>query len=192
METKKGFTLIELLVVIAIIALLSSVVLASLSTARAKSRDARRIADFSQIMIALEMYYDSNSYYPSSTCGWDQNCYNKSNIAAEWLALETQLKDYIPKLPVDPINTDNLKGPWVDPAEGEVPTSDFGPATFTYAYGNVGRNTYKATYDLVTRLETPNHPQSSGKNDTYWGAGVGGPNNRWNSYSPNLYDPSPN
>jgi len=33
---KKGFTLIELLVVVAIISLLSSVVLASLSSARAK------------------------------------------------------------------------------------------------------------------------------------------------------------
>lgn len=38
MKTKRGFTLIELLVVIAIIGLLSSIVFASLSTARAKGR----------------------------------------------------------------------------------------------------------------------------------------------------------
>ncbi len=37
---KKGFTLIELLVVIAIIAVLSSIVLASLNTSRAKGADA--------------------------------------------------------------------------------------------------------------------------------------------------------
>lgn len=63
----RGFTLIELLVVIAIIGILSSVVLASLNSARTKSRDARRIGDVKQLQLALEMYYDSNSEYPTST-----------------------------------------------------------------------------------------------------------------------------
>lgn len=56
----KGFTLIELLVVIAIIGILSSVVLASLNSARQKSRDAKRISDVKQIQLALELYADSN------------------------------------------------------------------------------------------------------------------------------------
>ena len=64
----KGFTLIELLVVIAIIGLLASIVLASLNTARKKSRDARRIADVKQLQLALELYFDANSgTYPLGT-----------------------------------------------------------------------------------------------------------------------------
>lgn len=63
---KKGFTLIELLVVVAIIGLLSSIVLASLNSARSKARDARRMEDLKQIQIALELYYDKYGSYPST------------------------------------------------------------------------------------------------------------------------------
>src|SRR3989339_2156406 len=64
LKNQKGFTLIELLVVIAIIGILSSVVLASLNSARAKARDTKRIADFRQIQTALELFYDSYGQYP--------------------------------------------------------------------------------------------------------------------------------
>lgn len=65
-SAKSGFTLIELLVVIAIIGILSSVVLASLNSARKKGRDARRVADIKQLQLALELYYDANGQYPTT------------------------------------------------------------------------------------------------------------------------------
>lgn len=61
-----GFTLIELLVVIAIIGMLASIVLASLSNARAKSRDARRISDLRQVQLAVELFYDQVGEYPQA------------------------------------------------------------------------------------------------------------------------------
>lgn len=64
---QRGFTLIELLVVIAIIGILSAVVLVSLNSARAKSRDARRLSDIRQIMTAMEIYYNDNGAYPDQT-----------------------------------------------------------------------------------------------------------------------------
>jgi prepilin-type N-terminal cleavage/methylation domain-containing protein len=56
---ERGFTLIELLVVIAIIGILSSVVLASLNTARGKGQDAKVKSQLSGLRLAAEIYYDN-------------------------------------------------------------------------------------------------------------------------------------
>ncbi|MBU6447455.1 type II secretion system GspH family protein [Patescibacteria group bacterium] len=66
MQKQKGFTLIELLVVIAIIALLASVIMLSLSNARQKARDAKRVADVKQMASAFELYFSKNNTYPAS------------------------------------------------------------------------------------------------------------------------------
>lgn len=70
MKSNKGFTLIELLVVIAIIGILSSVVLASLTTARSKGTDASIQNQLSNMRAQAELYYSSNtnSYGSATNC----------------------------------------------------------------------------------------------------------------------------
>lgn len=64
----KGFTLIELLVVIAIIGILSSVVLASLNTARDKGEDAAVKSNINNARAQAELFYDGNSNSYDTVC----------------------------------------------------------------------------------------------------------------------------
>lgn len=117
----RGFTLIELLVVIAIIGILSSVVLASLNSARQKARDSRRIADLKQIQTALELYYDTYRAYPSTSA-------TAANQAAHTIGTwggtgngnpasfldELVTRDYMPSVVQDPTNASGA-WPWQGP-----------------------------------------------------------------------------
>lgn len=63
---KTAFTLIELLVVIAIIGILATISVLALQNARAKSRDAKRVADIKQVQTALELFFNDNNRYPTA------------------------------------------------------------------------------------------------------------------------------
>ncbi len=60
-SSERGFTLIELLVVIAIIGILASVVLASLGTARNKSKDTKTISQLKQMIPQAQLYTGANT-----------------------------------------------------------------------------------------------------------------------------------
>lgn len=99
----RGFTLIELLVVIAIIGILSSVVLASLNSARAKARDARRLTDVKQYQTAFTLYDSDYGTYPPAVPdrgdGWAETVTARANF------MSNLVPAYIPAAIIDPENT---------------------------------------------------------------------------------------
>ncbi len=135
----RGFTLIELLVVIAIIGMLSSIVFASLNTARQKGRDAKRLAEISELRKSLEYYFSENGAYPPSATLTNGNYPNTSwsnSSNASWLGTQpfpSAMSKYFSKLPVDPINSVGWAG---------------GDTTFNYSYVSCGGNQYMIIYKL--------------------------------------------
>ena len=96
-KNKSGFTLIELLVVIAIITLLSSVVFASLNSAREKGRDAKRLSDIHQVQLALELYAVNNDgAYPST--GDMHNVYVDTGCPQSITAPDVKTANWVPGL----------------------------------------------------------------------------------------------
>jgi prepilin-type N-terminal cleavage/methylation domain-containing protein len=140
----RGFTLIELLVVIAIIGILSSVVLASMNTARAKGRDARRKADLEQLATAVQMYYDDHGYLPRNGSGW---CTYISNTNSGWGAAFQA--DIVPTY---------LRTISLDPTKAN--------ATGDYFYSN--DNNTAGQFTLCATLE-----QSTGNSYTQWSGCAG-------------------
>ncbi len=137
--TYRGFTLIELLVVIAIIGILAAVVLASLNSAREKSRNTSYLSQVREYQKALEMHYSENGSYPvTDIATWacigtghqNARCYNGyAESSPSSIAFRNAIASFI------------------------SPTTTAGPKTGTYAGAmylprNTGRN-----YTILLLLE---------------------------------------
>ncbi len=115
LPVRRGFTLIELLVVIAIISVITAIVLPSLSAARGKARNARRLTEVTELRSALALYaVDNNGSYPTAAASCigvptGSKCWNGyilnggagTGIAGN-TALNTLLTPYMKGLPRDP------------------------------------------------------------------------------------------
>lgn len=152
-KNKKGFTLIELLVVIAIIGILSSIVIASLNTARVKARNTKRLADMNQLIKAIEMYHTDNGFYP--TCGGADYCTTTGSGGYVNLSTLNITPTYMSKIPQDPSNSATQYGYYY--ARGYQPTGGTPPYVFIGS-GTAGDQ----HYIISTRLENSSNPVYTG------------------------------
>jgi prepilin-type N-terminal cleavage/methylation domain-containing protein len=108
----KGFTLIELMVVLSIIALLSSIVYASLQSTRVSARDAVRMQQVRQMDLAIGLFKsDHDGAVPNLAsvsgggCAYSnssnaENCIAKSSGGEAWGAFVSEIQPYMKTVPV--------------------------------------------------------------------------------------------
>ena len=131
-NNKKGFTLIELLVVIAIIGLLSTLSILALNSARARARDAKRIADVKQIQTALEMFYNDTGDYPTAAS------------TTPGAAISSANGTYMKAIPTPPT-----------PHDGGCPAANAYTYTYTAGTGGTGSaSTYGIAYCLGASINS--------------------------------------
>ena len=128
--THKAFTLVELLVVISIIALLSSIGVASLNTARSKARDAKRTADLKNISTALDLYYDK------------YDAYLAGGLTTTAGTLQTSGLTEFMTVPIDPLNQATKYGYYYAPGYSMTGPNSFNSNTLG-----------TQSYVLATKLE---------------------------------------
>lgn len=99
--SRSGFTLVEVLVVVAVAAVLSTIAIAGYGTLREKARDYTRVSDLEGITLALRLYKEANSEYPTG--------HDLGTVLGEGGSLDSELSGvgkYFPSMPSDPMGVD--------------------------------------------------------------------------------------
>ena len=113
---KRGFTLVELLVTISMIAMLSTIVIATIAPAQAKARDSKRLQQVRQIDVATQMYMSEHngnapdlggcsalqtgnpSYSQASAC-FAVSIATADPQKSAWASFASQIAPYMPNVP---------------------------------------------------------------------------------------------
>ena len=157
-QKTRGLTFVEVLVAVAIVAILATIVYASLGEARKKSRDAQRYSDMLNVQIALRLYKDSNGSYPSTGGAgtWWSVCPDGGSHGTTEANgyIPDLVPTYLPVLPTEPLGCSHGAG-----------------AVKGYIYSSNGTD-YKFATDFTTeigseckpgmRFDDPNRGQGTG------------------------------
>src|SRR3989344_1252314 len=128
-SSHRGFTLIEIMVAISIVAILATIGIIAYTQAQKVGRDAKRKQDMRALQVALELYYQKNSGFPSFSTG--VLSFNDPN----WpILFGSTPQDYINQIPTDPLNG-----------------SSGGGKTYVYGYRSDG-----SYYEMCINLENNN------------------------------------
>lgn len=104
-SSRPGFTLLEGLIVLALLGLLAAFAAVSLSSARARTRDAQRLSGMSSIRSALQLYWLEKATYPmSDSIALGQAATKSETLTSNGFSTraEAQGTSYLPIVPTGP------------------------------------------------------------------------------------------
>ena len=87
-----GFTLLETLVIVVVVGILASLATISLSSARGRALDIKRLSEISQLQNALEYYLNEYAFYPTDS----------QVIPGQPILSSDGSKTYMAKVPMNP------------------------------------------------------------------------------------------
>lgn len=105
-KLNSGWTLAEFVIACTIVIILASITLTYFEGARQKARDAQRRTDLKRLALALDLYYNANQSFPSTSGAWWANCSSSAggphgtSGATGWIP--NLAPTYIGVLPLDP------------------------------------------------------------------------------------------